>query len=385
MPDPDLIVAGAGPGGLALAAEAVAAGLRVTVVDPAPHRPWERTFAAWADEVPDWATPAVAVRCDNVRAIGHKEQRIDRDYAVLDVPRLQLLLADRAASAELVTGRVEGGDAHHVRLSDGVSRGAAVVVDATGPRRVLLGPGRKVPAEQTAFGLMVDRAAAGLAEREAVFMDWRPEHGESGHPTFLYALDLGDGRALLEETSLAARPAYPLADLERRLRARLAARGIALSDDEEIERVRFAIDPPVPRKRGPIGFGAAGALVHPASGYSVAASFAAAPVLARALASALASGGPSAAVAAGHQALWGANARAARFVQRRGLEAMLHLGPDQMPGFFDTFLGLKVKRWAPFLGPRPRLGGTVTAMTATGLRVDLRTKASLAAGAFRRP
>ena len=96
-------------------------------------------------------------------------------------------------------------------------------------------------------------------------MDWRPDHGESGWPTFLYAVPLGGGAVLLEETSLARRPGLPQPVLRRRLHARLARHGIAAPTDAPVERVRFPVDRPRHATPGVLGFGAAAPLVHPAT------------------------------------------------------------------------------------------------------------------------
>lgn len=45
-------------------------------------------------------------------------------------------------------------------------------------------------------------------------------------PSFLYAMQLPDGKVFLEETCLVAKPALPFATLKRRLHRRLNAMGI---------------------------------------------------------------------------------------------------------------------------------------------------------------
>src|SRR3954453_16148886 len=156
-----------------------------------------------------------------------------------------------------------------------------MVGDATGPR-----PGRdgRPAAEQTAYGLVVDEGVAAplVAPGEALFMDWRQEHGRPGAawPTFLYAVPLGGGRVLLEEPSLARRPGLPLSELRERLRARLAHRGVHPPADAGEERVRFPVEGPIGTTLAPgPAFGAAGALVHPATGFSVATALRLAPLL----------------------------------------------------------------------------------------------------------
>jgi lycopene beta-cyclase len=375
----DLLVAGAGPAGLALAGEAAARGLAVAVIDPAPDRPWRRTLGAWHDEVPARHLEALAVVHDRVAVVGEREVAIGRRYALFDTDGLQQALRDRCGAVAFVEGRAvtarRAGAGWEVGLSDGSTLPAAVVVDCTGARRALLPALPDEVAEQVAHGVVVDRQRAGLAPGEARFMDWRADHGEAGDPTFLYALDLGDGRALLEETSLARRPGLAVEVVERRLRARLATRGIDVPEDAPVERVRFPLEAPVPRRDGPMGFGAAGGQLHPASGYSVAASLRLAPGLAHAIAQ----GGH----AGGHAALWPRRARAARAVHRRGLEVLLRLDPTLVPVFFERFLSLPVPVWSRYLASPPDLPGTLRAMSALWLRSPAALKRSLAAHALR--
>jgi hypothetical protein len=50
LPYVDLVVAGAGPSGVAVAERVAAAGFTVCVVDPTPHAPWPNNYGAWVDE-----------------------------------------------------------------------------------------------------------------------------------------------------------------------------------------------------------------------------------------------------------------------------------------------------------------------------------------------
>jgi lycopene beta-cyclase len=57
-------------------------------------------------------------------------------------------------------------------------------------------------------------------------------------------------------------------------------------------------------------------------------------------------------------------ARFVHLLRRRGLVALLRMPPEQVPGFFDTFLDLPAAhRWA-YLTGRADLAGTVAAMNA---------------------
>lgn len=350
----DILVAGAGPAGWALAGACARLGLDTELVDPAPDRPWRATYGAWRAELPAALTSTVAAS-GHGRAIGTAGHELEWDYAVLDNDALRAALA--SPGIRVRTGQVRPGDDHR----------AAVLVDATGQRRSLLGGARRSPAaEQTAVGIVVDAdVAAPLVEPgRALFMDWRCHHGESGWPSFLYGVPVAPRRVLLEETSLARRPGLSLAVLRRRLHARLDSHGIEVGDRAE-ERVRFVVDTPLPprrARRGPVvPFGAAAPLIHPATGFSVAAALRLAPRLAAALRDGL-EGGPARAAAAGWRTVWSRRALAVHGLRRAGLEAMLAMPPQQVPGFFDVFFELPQRHRWTYLTAREDLGGMAAAM-----------------------
>ena len=361
----DVLVVGGGPAGRAVAAACGARGLRTTLVDLAPERPWTATYGAWAAELPTELPCSVIAAQAAGRVIATGEHRLGWDYAVLDVPALRAHL-DAGLSAGAVT--VALARAGRERLP-----AAAVVIDAGGHRQPLTGRRRatrvRAPAEQTAVGVVVDQdtAAALVHPDQALFMDWRPDHGEPGWPTFLYAIPLGGGAVLLEETSLARRPGLPLPVLRRRLHARLARHGI---DADSVaaapeERVRFPVDTPRHRVSGVLGFGAAAPLVHPATGYSLAAALRLAPAVAAAISTGLGGGGnPQRALAAARAEVWPPAARAVHALRRRGLEALLGMPPAVVPVFFDGFFSMEpAHRWA-YLTARENLVSTAGAMAA---------------------
>jgi len=362
----DVLVVGGGPAGRALAGACARAGLRTALLDPAPDRPWRVTYGCWAGELPaDLPDTAVAARAHG-RAVGVREHRTGWEYAVLDVPGLRAHLDDGLHEVEVLTGRAAGSPGPgRVVLADGRELGAAVVVDAAGRAQPLLGrPRRTVAAEQTAFGVVVDEATAAplVPPGEALFMDWRPDHGEAGWPTFLYGVPLGAGAVLLEETSLARRPGLPLPALRRRLHARLARHGIAVPAGAPTEKVSFPVDGPRHRAPGALGFGAAAPLVHPASGFSLAPALQLAPVVAAALAGHLPAD-PGAALAAARSAVWPTSARVVHRCRHIGLEALLRMPPDRVPAFFDVFFALpEQQRWC-YLTGRDDLRGTAATMT----------------------
>ena len=365
----DVVVVGAGPAGRALAGACAARGLRTTLLDPAPERVWRITYGAWSAELPpELPGSAVAVRARG-RAVALSERELGWEYSVLDVPGLRAHLDAGLADVSARVGRAAGVGPDGVLLVDGSLLPARVVVDAGGYRQPLrAAPGRvRASAEQTAYGVIVDEGTAApvVAPGEAMFMDWRPADDSGGWPTFLYAVPLGGGRVLLEETSLARRPGLALDELRERLLARLARHGVIPDPDVEVERVHFPVDSPRHSRRASdaIGFGAAAPLMHPATGFSVATALRLAPQVAEAIAAHL-PGDARGALAAARAVLWPPAARAVHNLRRRGLEALLRMPPDEVPAFFEVFFALPERhRWA-YLTGRDDLAGTVAAMNA---------------------
>lgn len=157
----DVLVVGAGPAGMALAAACSQRGLTVGLLDPNPERRWVATYGMWSPELPaDLPVSAVAARAAG-RAIALTEHRLGWEYVVLDVDALRAHLVDRSAGVTVYAGRAVGSPARGVvALADGSTLRASVVVDATGRSRPL-DPNRtrRVSAEQTAYGMILDEAS----------------------------------------------------------------------------------------------------------------------------------------------------------------------------------------------------------------------------------
>ncbi|MEV0246588.1 lycopene cyclase family protein [Nocardia sp. NPDC050712] len=346
----DVVVCGAGPAGRALAHRCLARGLSVVVVDPAPRRRWTATYAAWMSELPGWLDAGVvAAKVDRPVAWGVRRHELPWMYAVLDTDALQQSLD--IAGAQVISERAVEIEPGSAVLESGTVVSGARVIDARGLGR---SPQR---AEQTAYGVIVDaQRSAGL---EPLFMDWRPDNGANRTATrsFLYAIPLGGGRMLLEETCLAGRPALDSGELRTRLLHRLRSRGIELGGDEPVERVRFSVEGARP---GPDRFGAAGGFIHPATGYSVAAALTAADSIA-----AGASASPL-------------SARAVHTLRAAGLRALLALPPGDTPVFFDAFFTLPPHRQQVYLSGRTDLRGTAATMTTLFAALPTRLRRTLA-------
>ncbi|SEP44181.1 lycopene cyclase family protein [Amycolatopsis saalfeldensis] len=360
----DVLIAGGGPAGWALARACARRGLATTVVDPAPHRPWRNTYGVWSDELPGLPAGVIAAAPSATVAFGTREHRLDRGYLVLDNEGLRSWLTGERV--HVVTGQaaaVESGrHGATVVLTDDRRLAAAVVVDASGASRVLFGgKARGARAEQTAYGLVLPAAEAERlgpgAAGTAVFMDWR-----GGGPSFRYQLPLGDGSVLVEETSLARRPGLPVDELARRLRARLAAAGVRGRYAVAEERVRIVLDVPLPGRGAVVPFGVAAGLVHPATGYSLATSLRLAPPVAAAIAAAFDAGPPAAARAA-KRTLWTPEARTVHSLRRHGLHALCGMPPGEPAEFFDLFFTLPPTAQRAFTSGRDDLPGTAAAMT----------------------
>ncbi|MGY1731111.1 lycopene cyclase family protein [Geodermatophilus sp. SYSU D01045] len=378
MPAPaaDVVVAGAGPAGLSVAAACAAAGLRTVLVAPS-VRPWPATYCLWADELAAAADPlgldpaaaAAAYSPTVVRTVAGGERRLARGYARLrnDVVTAALLDRLHAGGGAVVTGRlaaVESGEAGAGEAGAGGAGAGEVAVLADGRRlaaRAVLdarggGPGtaQQRAAQQRAWGEVVAGPVDDVVPPGgALLMDWTALADPAAPPAFLYGLGLDDGTVLLEATSLAARPPVPLPDLRARLDRFLAARGLRPAG--EPERVAIPLDAP-PRAAGPgTPLGSAAGLVHPATGYSVASSLRLGPRVA----AALAAGGDARAV------VRRARPRTTAALLGLGLEVLLPLDTRATDAFFAAFFALPERAWAAYLD----VGSPPAAVAAAMARV----------------
>ena len=200
-------------------------------------------------------------------------------------------------------------------------------------------------------------------------MDYRPDHLPEAErrqpPTFLYAMDLGEGIFFVEETSLALAPPVPFPTLQARLHQRLAHRGVAVREVLHEEYCLFPMNPPLPDSRQRVvGFGGAGGMVHPASGYMVGGLLRRAPDLADAITAALGAGlvGPDLAEAA-WAGLWSPELRWKHAFFRFGLEKLMRFDEARLRHHFHTFFQLPTAQWTGFLtnilAPRELLAAMV--------------------------
>ncbi|TCP53661.1 lycopene cyclase (CrtL-type) [Tamaricihabitans halophyticus] len=363
----DVVVAGAGPTGWALASHCARYGLRVAVLDPAPERRWPATYGGWADELEFLPGSTIAARPSQTRVITRANQRVDRDYLILRNAGLARWLREDTVEriSASASGVRTGPHGVTIELAGGRQLASAVAVDATGYARALSGgPVRGARTEQTAFGLVFPEAVvAELVEPgSAVLMDWRPApNATGGTASFCYGVPVGTGQVLVEETSLAKRPALPYQPLRERLAARLATAGVRTAQALRTERVRIPLDLPLPR--GPVlGFGVAAGLVHPATGYGLASALQLAEPVAAAIAGGLPN--PAAANSAAGAVLWPNRARSVHALRRYGLRALRRMSGAELAVFFEVFFGMDQPTQRAYLSGRDDLLGTLAAMRA---------------------
>lgn len=409
----DILVAGAGPAGLSLTAALAARGLRVANLSPSQPQEWPNTYGVWLDELEavglekharcSWPTPGVYTGTTGER------RPLDRPYALLDNAAVRDQLRARAEGGDVtwlegfarhVEAAEGGGAAVHTR--DGTCVQARLVVDATGHRPALAE--RPVlegsePGYQQAFGVVLRCDGDPLEGDGMRLMDFRPLEGfeqadAAGPPSFLYAMDLGDGRYFLEETFLTLRPPVGFEELEHRLQARMRRLGLdpeLLSDGdrvEEVERVMIPMGVPLPTAfeatngadRPPVvAFGGAAGMVHPATGYMVGATLQVAPTVADTAARVLASPGvtPREAARQLQKAVWPDDLRRTRQLLTFGMETLLSLDGPSTRRFFDAFFDLSAPEWRDYLSGRLQPGRCAKIMwkmfhqAPLGLKTDM--------------
>lgn len=392
----DVVVAGAGPAGLAVAERISAAGFSVLIIDPAPLAPWLNNYGVWVDEFEamgledcfDIVWDHAVVHLDSGK---RGRRRLERPYARVDRPKLKRRLLERCIDAGVKFMCVKVDSVQH---GDGLSTitvdlnrqvTARFVVDATGHSRRLVKYDQPFnPGYQGAYGITVEVESHPFDTEAMLFMDWRDDHltpypeikaRNAALPTFLYAMPFSKTKIFLEETSLVARPIVPFPELKERLRARMEHLGIKVKALEEEEYCAIPMGgalPMVPQRV--IGVGGTAGMVHPSTGYMVSRVLGAAPTVADAIVeelSAMKEKGRSLKTSQeGHDneswteemineataRVWGSMWPLSRKRQREffdfGMEVLLKLDLEETREFFSAFFALSPFHWHGFLSSR---------------------------------
>jgi 2-polyprenyl-6-methoxyphenol hydroxylase-like FAD-dependent oxidoreductase len=436
----DVAILGSGPAAWATASACCQAGLSVTLIAPSPRSAWAQTYGVWLDQITssvrrtlglgDTDPVPISHQWPEIAAVtGSTTRALKRTYCLLDNVAIRAAFESTAHATGLLTVRTTLAKAvtHDQWSSVAVAKGkpieARLVIDASGFQSPFVqranggsmhseglseqsvgrdwSPVANVPpadmkalrdgtsgtptgfakapfAMQAAYGVVaeVDRAPY----EGSVLMDWTGPNRRDA--SFLYALDLG-GHWLLEETSLARNPALAPEELKARLYSRLASMGVTITAVHSEEHVLFPMDLPLPTiGQRTLAIGAAGAIVHPATGYSVAASLRLAPRIAEGLRVAFAQ--PSAdgqsLSDAGWRVIWPTDRRRARTLESYGLDRLLTMNQSEICGFFDTFFTLGPTVMTTYLGGEASSTELATVMWKVFQKAPLRLRSRLASG-----
>ncbi len=394
----DVLVVGAGPTGLAIAAALSETGLRVAGLSAAPPtKPWQNTYGVWLDELP---APELRATLgyrwsDVVVRAGRRTIPLQREYGLFDNRQLQHYLLECCERHGVVWQNGIAAEVEHrvshslVTTRDRRTFAARLVVDASGHSPALLRrPAASQVARQAAYGIVGEFSAPPVQAGQMVLMDYRADHltpeEQREPPTFLYAMDLGDGQFFVEETSLAHVPGVPLSTLERRLRRRLDAGVAAVRQVMHIERCLFPMNNPLPYLDQPVmGFGGAASMVHPPSGYMVGKALRYAPEVAQAIAQALGASGstPLSAARAGWQTLWSPARVRRRQLYLFGLASLMRCDSATIQAFFEAFFHLPRHEWTGYLSDTLSTAELARTMLRLFVRVPGKVRRTLMAAA----
>ncbi|XP_073002070.1 lycopene beta cyclase, chloroplastic/chromoplastic [Typha latifolia] len=371
----DLAVVGGGPAGLAVAQQVSEAGLSVCCIDPSPKLIWPNNYGVWVDEFEamdlldcldaTWSGAVVYVDELNTKLLGRPYGRVNRKQ--LKSKMMQKCVSNgvrfhQAKVAKVVHEELKS----FIICNDGVTIQATVVLDATGFSRCLVQYDKPYnPGYQVAYGILAEVEEHPFDLDKMVFMDWRDSHltantalkeQNSRIPTFLYAMPFSSTRIFLEETSLVARPGLAMEDIQERMVARLKHLGIKVKSIEEDERCVIPMGGPLPvLPQRVVGIGGTAGMVHPSTGYMVARTLAAAPIVADSIVRFLGSdkgiSGNELSEAVWKD-LWPIERRRQREFFCFGMDILLKLDLKATRRFFDAFFDLEPRYWHGFLSSR---------------------------------
>ncbi len=366
------MVLGAGPAALCIVAELVQQGLEVqALASHAPNRPWPNTYGIWAEEVESlgmasllghrWSN-TVSFFGNGVDEDGLAPVQHHFDYGLFDQAALQRALLLKCGDINWLVETAERinflGANTEVCCRSGNTYRARVVIDASGHRSSFVRrPNHGPVAQQAAYGVVGRFSSPPVESGQFVLMDFRPDHLTKAEleepPSFLYAMDFGEGVFFVEETSLACAPPLSWNKLKERLYARLQKRGIEIQEVLHEENCLFPMNLPLPdRNQSLLAFGGSASMVHPASGYMVGALLRRAPTLAKHLAKAIAiepALNSEDLAKRGWQVLWTPELVQRHRLYQFGLSRLMSFDETRLRSFFGTFFRLPREDWSGFL------------------------------------
>eukprot|EP01018_Ginkgo_biloba_P014804 Gb_24861 [translate_table: standard] len=403
----ELAVVGCGPAGLAVAQQVSEAGISVVCIDPSPQTIWPNNYGVWVDEFEAldlldcldtiWTNTTVHFDDKASKSTNRAYGRVNR--RLLKTKMMEKCISNGVQFHEARAFKVKHEESKSLVLcNDGVTIQASLVLDATGFSRNFVGYKKPYnPGYQMAYGILAEVNGHPFDLDKMVLMDWRDSHlgnepilraNNEKVPTFLYAMPFSPNRVFLEETSLVGRPGVSMEEIQKRMIARLRHLGIKVKRIEEDERCVIPMGsslPVIPQRV--IGIGGSGGMVHPSTGYMVARTLAAAPILANAIIQHL---GSSARLIRGKNLcahvwndLWPLEKRRQREFFCFGMDLLLQLDLEGTRGFFEAFFELEPYLWHGFLSSRlflPDLfvfGLSIFAQASNSSKLDIVSKGTL--------
>ena len=386
----DALVLGSGPGALSIAAALANENLNVEILsEQSPEEPWPFTYGIWGEEVDELGLSDLLEHrwINTVSYFGEGDKdptskkneatKHNREYGLFNKNKLQAHWLNQCNKAEIQWHRgsalkLETNDLiSTVKTSSGKDLNARLVIDATGYKPVFIkAPDQGPVAVQTCYGIVGEFNSPPVEQGQFVLMDYRCDHLEPEErkqaPTFLYAMDMGNGKFFLEETSLGLYPPVSLEELKRRLIKRLENRGLEIKSLQHEEHgLYLPMNMPIPDLNQPVlGFGGSAGMVHPASGYMVGSLLRRAPKVAKALSLAMKDSKASSASLArkGWDVLWTTELKRKQAIYKFGLEKLMRFEEKLLRGFFVEFFSLPNKKWYGFLTNTLTLKELISAM-----------------------
>ncbi|KAJ4977887.1 hypothetical protein NE237_008667 [Protea cynaroides] len=294
----DLAVVGGGPAGLAVAQQVSEAGLSVCSIDPSPKLIWRNNYGVWVEfEATDlldcldttWSSALVFVDDQTRKCMDRPFGRVNR--RLLKSKMIQKCISNGVKFHQAKVIKVIHEKFRSVLIcNDGVTVQATIVLRATGFSRCLVQYDKQYnPGYQVAYGILAEVEKHPFDLDKVVLMDSRDSHltnkkelreKNSRIPSFLFAMPFSSKRSFLEEFSLVSRPGVPMEEIQERLVARLKGLGIKLKSIEEDEKCVIPMGGTLPLlPQQVVGIGGSAGMVHPSTGYMMARTLAAAPVV----------------------------------------------------------------------------------------------------------
>ena len=402
---PDVLVLGAGPAGMAIASALGKEKLYVEVLSPnGPEEPWPNTYGIWGKEVDQLGLQdLLEYRWKNtVSFFGHgslEEHHYENkatehflDYGLFDKKKLHSYWLNECNKSHIKWHEGFAEKIHFqknksiVSTSDGKTYSARLVVDATGYDPVFLKLKSCGPlAVQTCYGIVGSFSKPPLKKGQFVLMDYRNDHlneeQKKEPPTFLYAMDMGNGKYFLEETSLGLVNPLTMENLKERLEKRLSYRNISITSMQHEELGLFLpMNMPIPDfKQQVLGYGGAASMVHPASGYLIGNVLRRAPLVAKAISTAMNDKKLSTYHIArkGWESLWPKELIRKKSIYQFGLEKLMRFDEKLLREFFGSFFKLPKTQWYGFLTDTLSLREIVYAMCIMFIRAPWSVKKGL--------